>query len=38
MENRPLPILHKSLPLCKLCVSNESFFWDEWVVKRILQM
>jgi len=34
MENRYLPILHESIPLSVLSVSNEPLFsWGEWAVK-----
>ena len=34
MENRHLPILHKTILLCGLCVSNElRSFWSEWAVR-----
>jgi hypothetical protein len=36
MENRYLPILHKTFFLRELCGSNESCLWrDEWVVKKV---
>jgi len=37
MENRYLPILHETISLSVLCVSNEPLFsWGEWAVKMIL--